>query len=191
MDLQTRVAVDLDGVVIDLHSVWLGRIGLALGRPVPRESLWTHQFHQCVVGLTDEMVMSTYTPDLYDLVEPVPGAIDGVRRLADHYEVVVCSKSPAGFAAAKEKWLRRYLPGADLILRHCAMDEPKGGLVHDCLCLLDDYESNFAGLPASCRGILFDQPWNARVEGFARVRSWEDFTCMELRWGGVKTDRPA
>ncbi len=175
--MKTKAALDMDNVILDLHDCWMPRVAAIIGRPISREELWSHNFHH-VLQVDRSVIDSTYTVDLYDEALPLAGAVDGVRRLAEEYDIVICSTSPVEFDAVKTAWLERHFPGVALDLRYCRPQERKAKHVSDCAFLLDDYLKNFDGLPPSCRGIVYDQPWNRMDAFYPRAANWEAFLAM-------------
>ena len=175
--MRYRIALDLDNVVIDLHECWMPRVASLIGRPILREDLWTHDFH-LVLQVDRSIIDQTYTMDLYHEALPLPGALEGVRRLAASHDIVICSTSPQEFDVVKNAWLERHLPGVTLDVRYCRPHEFKGQHLSDCAFLLDDYLKNFAGLPPGCKGVLYDQPWNRSDSTYPRVATWSAFLAM-------------
>lgn len=115
-------------------------------------------------------------PELYRDLEPVDGAIEGVKELqALGHDVLIVSAVPkcAGFAYhGKLEWLRRNMPFFDLrnfIAAH-RKDLVRGDV------LLDDRPENLRAFKEMGCSVVFDRPWNRGMEDhYKRVRSWAEF----------------
>ncbi|MBR2103023.1 MAG: hypothetical protein IJ928_09755 [Prevotella sp.] len=86
-----RVFVDMDNVLVDFPS------GLA---QISEEDKKKYE------GRLDEV------PELFSLMKPMPGAIDAVHRLQEHYDLFILSTAPWKNPSAwsdKLKWVNRYL----------------------------------------------------------------------------------
>ena len=95
--------IDMDNVLVDFPT-GISRI--------------TEQQREEFEGKLDEV------PDLFSLMDPMPGAIDSFQRLANHYDTYILSTAPWENHTAwsdKLKWVKEYL-GAPaykrLILSH-------------------------------------------------------------------------
>ena len=89
-----RVFVDMDNVLVDFPS------GLA---QISEEDKKKYK------GRLDEV------PGLFSLMKPMPGAIDAVHRLQEHYDLFILSTAPWKNPSAwsdKLKWVNRYLEDA-------------------------------------------------------------------------------
>ena len=115
-------------------------------------------------------------PETYRDLEPVEGAIEGVKMLIDAgHDVVIATAVPrsAGIAYhGKLEWIRRNMPFFDL--NNLVAIQRKDLLVGDLL--LDDGPHNIEAFKKTGRtAVVFDRPWNQNVEGTYRVKSWLQF----------------
>ena len=117
-------------------------------------------------------------PELYRDLDPVEGALDGVRRLIDMgHDVVIATAIPscAGIAYhGKLEWIRRNMPFFDLknFIAIQRKDLVDGDL------LLDDGPHNIDAWSHNHpekTTVVFDCPWNQGVKATHRVKSWKEF----------------
>ena len=83
--------IDMDNVLVDFQS------GLNKVDEATKQAYDGHQ---------DDI------PGLFDLMEPMPGAIDAVHRLAKYYDCYILSTAPWGNPSAwsdKVRWVTRYM----------------------------------------------------------------------------------
>lgn len=117
-------------------------------------------------------------PDFYSDLKPVDGAIEGVKSLIDAgHDVCIVSAVPRCGAVSyhgKLVWLRKFMPWFNLNnFVACSRKE----LVHGDI-LLDDAPHNVESYAKSGHGrraVLFDRPWNQKVTGITRVKTWPEF----------------
>ena len=118
-----KLFFDMDGVLVDFQS------GIdKLSEEVKKE----------YEGRLDEV------PGIFSLMDPMPGAINAVHKLAKHYDVYILSTAPWNNPTAandKVAWVTRYLDDVfhkRMVITHCKN-----------LCegdfLIDDREKNGAG----------------------------------------------
>jgi 5'(3')-deoxyribonucleotidase len=85
------VYVDMDGVLVHFESAFAS---------VPVATLAEY------AGREDEI------PGIYGLMEPMPGAVESFRELAEHFDVYILSTAPWRNSSAwsdKVEWVQRYL----------------------------------------------------------------------------------
>ena len=75
-----RVGVDFDSTVARIDVPWLARLNSVRGTSYRPED-WTDWNLSFRREADREVFVSLLTPDLYDTVEPYPGAADAIRRL--------------------------------------------------------------------------------------------------------------
>jgi 5'-nucleotidase len=92
--MKQRLYIDMDGVIVDFES--------ALCK-VDNETLEKYN------GVLDEI------PGLFDLMEPMPGAIEAVNELAQQFDTYILSTAPwlnPSSCSSKVNWIHRYF-GSD------------------------------------------------------------------------------
>jgi len=88
--MKQRLYIDMDGVIVDFESAL---------RKVDNETLEKYN------GVLDEI------PGLFDLMEPMPGAIEAVTELAKHFDTYILSTAPwlnPSSWTSKVNWIHRY-----------------------------------------------------------------------------------
>lgn len=115
-------------------------------------------------------------PRLYDYLDPVEGAVEGIKTLMDkgHDIIIATAVPPSAYDAwgGKVEWTRRnmpFFPIKNLMLAQ-RKDVIKGDL------LLDDGPHNIKAWKKSGQyAVVFDCPWNQDVAGDQRVKNWDEF----------------
>jgi 5'(3')-deoxyribonucleotidase len=108
------IALDMDGVLADLHSRWLELYNADWKDKLKPEDILSWDIHkyvklQCgnrIYGYLDDI-------DLYDNVQPLPGALEVTEALteAGHTLIVVTmAYHNPNMIASKIKWLKAHVP---------------------------------------------------------------------------------
>ncbi len=183
------VLVDVDDVTADLVPAWLHRYNQDYGAKLMPHHLRSWNMQDWVTPDCGEKIYDyLLDPTLYDEVQPVPGAILGIRSLRDmgHRVVFVTSASGPGMNA-KLQWLIRHklLPDHGHVHNDYVCAHDKGLIRGDVL--VDDRAATVEAF--SGRKILFHRPWNADVVtdhiGASRVTNWDqivDLMPTGVRW---------
>ena len=104
------IALDVDGVIADLHSTWYGRYNRDWDDDLTPERVTTWDVHphvkpECGTAIYDYL----RAPDLYAHVQPIEGAIEGVAALRQMgHEIVYATSCTDGMTDQKAAWLVRY-----------------------------------------------------------------------------------
>jgi len=88
--MKQRLYIDMDGVIVDFESAL---------RKVDNAPLEQYK------GILDEI------PGLFDLMEPMPGAIEAVNELAKQFDIYILSTAPwlnPSSWTSKINWIHRY-----------------------------------------------------------------------------------
>lgn len=88
--MKQRLYIDMDGVIVDFESAL---------RKVDNATLEQYK------GILDEI------PGLFDLMEPMPGAIEAVTELAKQFDTYILSTAPwlnPSSWTSKISWIHRY-----------------------------------------------------------------------------------
>ena len=99
-----KLFFDMDGVLVDFQS------------GIDKLSDETKREYE---GHLDDV------PGIFGLMEPIPGAIDAVHKLKEHYDVYILSTAPWGNPTAwsdKLLWVKKYLGDVfekRMVLTHC------------------------------------------------------------------------
>ena len=116
-------------------------------------------------------------PDFYQDLEPIPGAIEGVKALIDKgHDVVIVSAVPpsAGHCYhGKLVWLRKHMPFFDL---NNFVAAQKKQLVSGDI-LVDDNTKNLEAFAPYGTAIAFDYHWNDDFQGLF-VSNWTELLTL-------------
>jgi 5'(3')-deoxyribonucleotidase len=145
MQRKVRIGVDLDSTIARIDRPWLAKLNAMRGTAYRPEdwSDWDLTFLQ---PLDREIFMGLLTPDLYDSVEPYPGAAEAIAVLAQDpsVELVCVTTNPKAqsddFVTAKRQWLQRHIPE---LANTLIVASSKSGLLLDVL--IDDAPHHVGG----------------------------------------------
>ena len=172
------VLVDVDDVVANLVEHWL-----SIYNDIAKDTV-------VVNDITDWDIAKFVKPDwkggiydilrrpnLYDGVEPVDGALDGVKRLINAgYRIVYVTAPVIETAGSKYFWLRTN--GFPITQDNYVEAKDKSLIRGDFM--IDDGVHN---IETTCAGdtLLFSKPWNRDYTGSVRVKNWKEIND----WFGV------
>lgn len=175
-----RILIDLDGVVADLHEKWLRVYNEEWDDSLTKADITSYDMHEVVKPACDTRIYEIITRlGFYDDLEPIPGAVEAVRLLAERHEVLVCS-APAGAdsARAKLEWCERVLGMSrkSVVLTH------RKELINADV-LIDDDPSNLLAFHPSGR-VAVGYPYNQFIRH--RVDFWAaDYSQTEQAWASI------
>jgi 5'(3')-deoxyribonucleotidase len=181
------IAVDVDGVIADLHTVWIARYNAEYNDTLTHEQVNAWDMHNFVKPECGTKIYNYLAdPTMYDDVLPYPGALEGVKLLLmAGSKVVYATSCVYNSLNAKWDWLEKYGFFFDLAGRR---SQPMLIAVTDksllnADLLIDDYPENlkvFAG-----KTILFDQPYNRTFQTPHRARHWIGETSSLSPWSVI------
>ena len=159
----------MDGVLCNLLGKWLARYNTEYGDRIRLEDLETWGPHRIAkAGRSIYKYLSL--PGFFRDLEPIPGAIEGVRELmARGHEVVVVTAARSGHRD-KLDWLREHLP---FLPRENVVFTHRKELVRGDL-LFDDAPHNLAAFAGYGVAVAMAYPYN-RSAPFRRVEGWSEF----------------
>lgn len=158
MNVQTA-GLDVDGVLADLFTPWTDwlseRHGVAFG--VEDWLSWSEPELRAMKGWRDFL-----TADVYDVVDPYPGAVEAVSRLRDSgVSIEYITVIAGGAEQEKLDWLKGHGFFQNGDVYHplpIAEDHTHGPKDHDVDVLIDDGFHNV--VEAEVPAILISRPWN-------------------------------
>lgn len=183
-----HIAVDIDGVLADLIPALLQYHNDQYGSNFIPEQVTDYRLTTMWGGTLEEEITKVYAfylSDRFPHIQPVPGAVDGIRRLKKDHQLSVITSRPEHIIDLTEQWLTRYFPEAFGDVHHTSQYSIHGGSQkkHDiCRELNIDFlvEDNLEyALEAAKQGvsvIVLDYPWNQGVlpAEVQRAYSWQD-----------------
>lgn len=158
------IALDADGVALDLHTPWADEFYQRTGVQVTPAEMNDWRWDKRLSPALRKEWWKARSPELYKKVEPIPGAVEGYRKLLGlgHRIVFVTADTPE-FVAEKNACLaRHFLARSNIVYATNKRAAVKADL------FIDDALHNEPD-------ILFDQPWNQEPAPYAeRVRGWDE-----------------
>lgn len=173
------ILVDVDDVVADLIHGWL-----SIYNKIANDNLLQDDIKDWDIGnfVKPEYKHIIYeiieNPNIYDVIEPVEGALSATRKLkAAGYRLVYVTASAITTAGKKFYWLNKH--GFDVELKDYIEAKDKSLIFGNYM--IDDGAHNIESTLAP-DGLLFSKPWNESYEAINRVNNWDEI----LEWFGVK-----
>lgn len=164
---QKIIAVDVDGVVANIHSPWLERYNRDYDDNLTAKDIKSWGISEYVkVACGEEIYSYLSDPTLYDDVTPVLDALYGVNLLRKMDYRVVFVTDASVHPGQKMRWLQDWGFLSDVKDYYEARD--KSLIASDYL--IDDRIFNVQN--AHGRGIIFAQEWNKYLLGYPRLFDW-------------------
>lgn len=166
---------DVDGVLADTHTAWLGLYNQASGDHLKPEMIASWDISKFVLPGWKEKIWEIFeNPDLYSYVLPIEGALTGVLKLREHGWKIVFVTSPSNGENPMRRyaWLKEH--GFTTAMSDFVVARDKALLRGEMI--LDDNPNTIVKYPGF--GIMFDQPWNRNTEWNRRARDWNDVLKM-------------
>lgn len=189
--MRLTLLVDLDGVLADFekrrYDVLRAR-GLPALHPVDVHDFYGTASYEARFGAAARRAARAVTvePGFFRSMEPVPGALEGVRVLVRMgHDVRICSKPLDEHPACTEEkraWVREHLGPeweAQALIVKVKSRYPAHALIDDRPDLRSYTEAR-GEPPIPWRHVLFRQPWNraSRDHDFEMV-DWSDFRWVD------------
>lgn len=178
-----RILLDMDGVLCNLIKKWFDRYNQEYRDALQMNALtdWgPHRFAKAGKAIYKYLGQPGFFRDL----EPIDGAIAGVRTLIKRgHEIVIVTSAKRGHVD-KAAWIREHLPeipSENMVFTH------RKELVRGDL-LFDDAPHHLEAFARYGTPVAMAYPYNARVK-CARVPNWSAFLQLvdELFTGPVET----
>lgn len=175
---QKIVAVDVDGVIADLHFAWLAKYNAEWVDNLKPQDITDWDISKFVVVTCGQRIFEYLRrPDLYQAVPAIHNARWGVETLRDYgFRVVFLSSCVPGMFDQKWQWLQdnKFLPKNDKGTQKDYIAATDKSLVR-CDYMVDDGLHNLDAATCALENrLVFDQPWNRSSQKYKRVRDWQD-----------------
>jgi len=175
------IALDIDGVVADLHSPWVGRYNSDWNDVLKVSDIndwYIHQF--CKPECGKRIYEYIEDPTIYDETFPIVGSlitINALRESRPDFRFIYVTNSTRGTMGRKYDWLLQHGFLSDLD----DYVEMKDKSLVRADALLDDYQGNIIKFHGE--KFLFDSPWNKDFHhsSVIRVFNWMDASVMIKR----------
>lgn len=174
-----RIIVDQDQVICKWVERILEWFNNDYGTSFTRDDVKNYWGMESILGSQGKPFIRACIryPELYRDLDPVEGAIEGMKRLIDDgHDVIIATAVPSAGGIAyhgKLEWIRRNMPFFNL--KNFVAIQRKSLLSGDVL--VDDGPHNITEWLATNRNaIVFDCPWNRSLadEALLRSHSWDD-----------------
>lgn len=158
------IGLDADDVMLDHLPAWLDALKERTGYELPKSEVRQWDITAYLPKSLHKELYAARTPALYRTIKPMPGAVEGCRKLLarGHRLVVVTSDHP-DFVAEKRACLGRHFLARHIVF--AGHGRKKDTLRADLF--IDDALANDPD-------VLFDQPWNRGVPHPGRVLGWDE-----------------
>jgi 5'(3')-deoxyribonucleotidase len=184
--------VDVDEVVAALLPAWLDRYNRDFNDSVKPEAITGWDVREFIKPeAAERMYEYLDTPKLYDSVQPIEGAVEGVMILrARGHRVTFVTSAMNGHAGAKLRWLQKHglLPAGKKVEADYIECSDKSLIRGDVL--VDDRPKNIDEFKGGT--ILFAQPHNASYSGreVLRACNWDDVLRHVEYYAELKANPP-
>jgi len=169
------VLVDMDDVLEKLVEGWTQYNNNKFGTKIDPDEIDSWQMDLFFPGFEDRVYDAEKDDALWDLVKPMPGAVENVKKIIDdgHEVYVVSATYHETLKAKMEKVLFKYFPYLDW--KHVILTHHKELVKGDVL--IDDGPHNLVG-DRPYRKVLFTANHNKRLDeksiGAVRVNNWDE-----------------
>jgi len=189
-----RIALDIDGVLADLTGAVVRRVNDRYGLYLRAQDIVKYRF---INNLTDgdfrkRAAGFIKSLDLFDHLEPIPGAAQAVALLQDegHEVYALTARSGDGFSCNTPaqvriqtmKWLAREGMAVNGLVFTPKKNKPAAAKT--CAVFVDDHLPTVIAAARANKGqraLLFDQPWNQDdklPENVERVKGWDEIVAI-------------
>lgn len=153
------LAIDVDGVLANLISVWLRRYNKDYHDDLSPYNIVDWDVSKFVVDAAKDTIWE-YIQDasLYDEVLPIEFALESVERLREYFNLVFVTDATFGTVGRKLRWLKHhgfFWDGDEYIETKDKSLVPAKFLIDDYIKNVEDFVGDGDGV-----GILFGQEWN-------------------------------
>ncbi len=172
-----RLGIDLDGVVADFNSGWVGRYNSEFGSDITTDQVdsWDAMgdlTHFESMGAFWRWASHGDHGSVFRHLETYPGAIDTLSRLARDHEIVIITAKPDWAVHDTFAWIAdRRIPTREVHITEAKWRVPCDVYLDDSPRQIDELHRNRPEA-AVCR---FVRPWNDPVLGVVDIADWDAF----------------
>lgn len=173
------ILCDVDDVVANLVEPWLARYNKDYDDSVTPDHCVRWEIEEFVKPECGKKIFSYLDSTIYEEVQPMPGALEGVRILRDlGHRVIFVTSCGAETASAKYHWLARHgFVGGTFAQKDLIFATDKSMIRGDVL--IDDGLHNCdAFFKHGGDVIVFDRAHNREDRRFMRAHNWEEIPRM-------------
>ena len=114
------IVVDMDGIICDLLTPWLAAYNKVYNDSLSIADCDDWWIENCVKPECGRNIYNFLTPNMFDDLLPIPGAIEAIKALkeAEHTIVILTSTVIPEVAAAKMRWVQKHtnIPLQDMFI---------------------------------------------------------------------------
>lgn len=175
-----RVAVDMDGVLVDLMSYFVQEVNARLGTSYTHDDLTSFNIHEALPKVDKHLVAEIMeSPGMFGADrQPLEGAINGLQKLNELYDVMIVTSpwhSSRHCEQDKRDWIRKHAP----FIKQSQISMMNHKTWIDAHVLIDDKPKTIIDYTMRDKDIIaFAQPWNASLEedglGDLRCATWPE-----------------
>lgn len=169
------LAIDVDGVVADLHPVWISLYNRDYNDTLTLND-WTDTHIENIVKPECGQKIFEYIkdPSIYDEVKPIFGALEKINSLRKYHRIIYVTSSEPSVSGRKYYWLKEH---GFIKSRGDYVEALDKSLICAKYLIDDDFNNvkNFSHYGNSKFGILFDRIWNEKHPWKYRIKGWNDF----------------
>lgn len=161
------IAIDVDDVALNLVEAWLKLYNFLYNDNLNPQDIKSFDIASYTKCKKPEDFFKLYGDELYDVVNPMEGALEGINKIRKFSRVIFVTSNTNGGGEGKFNCLNRHgfeVKKEDFIQ---AVDK---SLIR-CNLLFDDYEKNVK--KAFRKGVFFTRPWNVDIYHRYRVDNWK------------------
>jgi 5'(3')-deoxyribonucleotidase len=179
-----RLGIDLDGVVADFDGGWMSRYHEEFGsdprlshaEPGAPQMVWDGLHHGTHFPDMDAFWDWVHSHHLFRHLDPLPGALEGLSKLAnDGHEIVILTAKPDRAVPDTLHWLADLqLPTREIHFIHAKHRVVCDAYLDDSPLVLPDLVAHHP-TALVCRMVA---PWNEPVAGAVDVVDWSEFLSV-------------
>jgi 5'(3')-deoxyribonucleotidase len=188
--------IDVDGVLADFHTMFFETARTLLGRPLVKSDSYKEWDIARALNLSsteEEMVYDVLDqPGVAENMPELPGAIAGVKSIAEHAEVFFLTspmRSSRTWVYDRDRWLEKKFgteQGGKIVSTHYKYLVTNGDVfIDDKVTHLEQWQESRAKCPGPFLPICWAQPYNTDSSVF-RTDSWE--AVAELAKKGLPSE---
>lgn len=172
------LGIDMDDVIADTYQQILDWYEKDYGKRLIKSELEGKLIREAVPeDHVEKVYQYFFEPGFFRDIEPIPGAIEGIRALQEHFDVFIVTAAQQFPQSLSEKneWLDEYMPFINW--SHRVFCGHKHFLGADYL--IDDQIYNFEFFTGN--PILYSAPHNLLEEDYTRVNDWDEVEAYFAR----------
>lgn len=164
------LALDIDSVLADLMPVWVERYNIDYNDNLTVKKIKDWDMSRFVKPECGKKIFDYLNdPNLYDYVNPIENAWEGVNALKKYFDRVIYVTAFHPMQGAKKFWwLNKF--GFEVTTSDYIECTDKSLIKASYL--IDDNSKNIKEF--SGKGIIYSQPWNYGILGM-RIKSWTEY----------------